>query len=121
MILGYSIGTGPAAIMASTNNPRMLILQAPYHSLTDLMKHHYPIIPTFLLKYKFETNEYLKNCKMRVVIFHGDKDEVVYYGSSLKLKESFKPNDTLITLKGQSHNGITDNLDYINSISEILR
>ncbi|MEO8406467.1 MAG: alpha/beta fold hydrolase, partial [Chitinophagaceae bacterium] len=56
IILGYSIGSGPAARIASVNNPRMLILQAPYYSLTDMMRHSYPIIPVFLLKYKFQTN-----------------------------------------------------------------
>ncbi len=68
--------------------------------MTDMMRHTYPIIPTFLLKYKFKTNEYLKDCKMPVVIFHGNQDEVIYYGSSLKLKEEMKKNDTLITLDG---------------------
>ncbi len=121
LVLGYSIGTGPAAHLAATNHPKLLILQAPYYSLTDMMRHTYPIIPTFLLKYKFQTNEYLKDCKMPVFIFHGNRDEVIYYGSSLKLKEQMKPGDTLITLKGQGHNGMTDNSDYIASIKEILR
>lgn len=121
VVLGYSIGTGLAAHLAATNNPRLLILQAPYYSLTDMMRQTYSIIPTFLLKYKFQTNEYLMNCKMPVVIFHGDHDEVIYYGSSLKLKSEFKPSDTLITLKGQGHNGMTDNPDYITTIKTILR
>lgn len=121
VILGYSIGTGPAAKLASTNCPKLLILQAPYYSLTDMMRHTYPIIPTFLLKYKFRTNEYLKACKMPVVIFHGNQDEVIYYGSSLKLEKEMKAADTLITLKGQSHNGITDNPDYLIAIKKILQ
>jgi len=50
---------------------------------------------------------------LAVVIFHGDRDEVIYYGSSLKLKKELKSGDTLITLKGQGHNGITDNPEYI--------
>lgn len=120
VILGYSIGTGPAAKLASTNHPRLLILQAPYYNLTDMMRHTYPIIPAFLLKYKFKTNEYLKDCKMPVVIFHGNQDEVIYYGSSLKLKNELKDNDTLITLDGQGHNGITDNPQYIAAIKAIL-
>lgn len=120
VVLGYSIGTGLAAELASTNHPRLLILQAPYYSLTDMMYHTYPIIPTFLLKYKFQTNEYLKNCKMPIVIFHGDRDEVIYYGSSLKLKKEMKRSDTLITLSGQGHNGMTDNPDYIEAIKKVL-
>lgn len=120
IVLGYSIGTGPAAKIASTNNPKLLILQAPYYSLKDMMFHTYPFVPTFLLKYKFKTNECLNACKMPVVIFHGDKDEVIYYGSSLKLKEQFKPQDTLITLNGQGHNGMTTTVAYKAELEKIL-
>ncbi|MCK4890740.1 MAG: alpha/beta fold hydrolase [Candidatus Aminicenantes bacterium] len=120
IILGYSIGAGPAAKIASTNNPKLLILQAPYYNLSDLMRKFYPLIPTFFLKYKFRTDKYIKECKMPVVIFHGDQDEVIYYGSSLKLKKLFKPGDRLITLEGQYHNGMSDNEDYLNEIKKIL-
>jgi alpha-beta hydrolase superfamily lysophospholipase len=121
VVLGYSVGTGAAAYIASTNHPRLLILQAPYYSLTDMMKHDYPAIPTFILKYKFETDKYLSNCKMPVVIFHGDADEVIYYQSSIKLRALLKPKDTLITLNGQRHNGITDNPEYLAAITKLLK
>ncbi len=120
IILGYSIGSGPACRIASANNARLLILQAPFYSLTDMMRHRYPFIPTFLLKYKFQTNTYLPNCKMPVVIFHGDQDEIIYYGSSVKLGEKFRNGDTLITLHGQGHNGITENPEYKMQIGKIL-
>jgi pimeloyl-ACP methyl ester carboxylesterase len=119
-VLGYSIGTGPAAYLASTNHPTLLILQAPYYSLTDMMRHTYRVIPTFLLKYKFNTYQYIKACKMPIVIFHGNQDEVVYYNSSIRLKEFLKRTDTLITLNGQGHNGITDNPQYADAIGKIL-
>jgi pimeloyl-ACP methyl ester carboxylesterase len=120
IVLGYSIGSGPSAHLASTNNPKLLILQAPYFNLIDMSKRLYPIAPTFLLKYKFATNEYLKDCTMPVVILHGDKDDVIYYGSSLKLKEQFKPQDTLITLNGLGHKGITSTDVYKTEIAKIL-
>jgi alpha-beta hydrolase superfamily lysophospholipase len=120
IVLGYSIGTGFASKVASVNHPKLIILQAPYYSMTDLVKHIYPIIPSFILKYKLETNEYLKSCKMPVVIFHGDQDKTIYYGSSLKLKEEFKEGDTLIILKGQGHNGITYNAEYIKALKKLL-
>ena len=121
IILGYSIGTGPATELASSNHPKLLILQAPYYSLSDMMRHTYPIIPTFLLKYKFNTQKYIGDCKMPIVIFHGNQDEVVYYNSSIKLKRLLKRTDTLITLNGQGHNGITDNSQYVDAIGKILR
>jgi pimeloyl-ACP methyl ester carboxylesterase len=120
IVLGYSIGTGLASKLASTNNPKLLILQAPYYNLTDMMKQRFSFIPTFILKYKFSTNEYLKNCKMPVVIFHGNSDQVINYGSSLKLKKQFKAKDTLITLNGQGHNGMTDNEEYKKELAKIL-
>ena len=121
VVLGYSIGTGPAAKLASTNLPKLLILQAPYYSLVDMMRRTYPIIPTFLLRYKFYTNQYMKDCKMPVVVFHGNQDGVIYYGSSLKLKREMKPTDTLIILDGEGHNGITDNPEYIRALGKILK
>jgi pimeloyl-ACP methyl ester carboxylesterase len=57
---------------------------------------------------------------MPVVIFHGDRDEVIYYGSSLLLRDEFKSNVTLITLSGQGHNGMTDNEVYRDELKKIL-
>ncbi|MEN8138342.1 MAG: alpha/beta fold hydrolase [Bacteroidota bacterium] len=120
IILGYSIGTGPASKLASENNAKQLILQAPYYNLTDMMRRRFSFIPTFILKYKFATNEYLKNCKTPVSIFHGNQDRVIYYGSSLKLKEEFKTKINLIILDGQGHNGMTENINYKTELKNIL-
>jgi pimeloyl-ACP methyl ester carboxylesterase len=122
IIVGYSIGTGGAAMLAATNHPQKLILQAPYYSLADLTKNLYPSAPTEDLRYKFNVFEYLKKVKSPVFILHGDEDEVVYYGSSLKLKKYLKPaTDSLITLKGQGHGGYDqDNADYMAALKSIL-
>ena len=121
IILGYSIGSGLAAKLASLNKPKMLILQAPYYNLRDLMRRNYPLIPTFILKYKFNTNKYLKYCKMPVYIFHGDRDEVIYYESSQKLRLLLKKSGRFITLKEQGHSGITENMDYQEALKTILK
>jgi uncharacterized protein len=120
IILGYSIGTGPATKLASENDPKMLILQAPYFSLTDLVKQTVPFVPSFLLKYKLETCIYITSCKMPIVLIHGDEDEVIYYESSVKLRALLKERDTLITLRGQGHNGMTDNPNYVQAMTKIL-
>jgi pimeloyl-ACP methyl ester carboxylesterase len=120
VILGYSIGTGPAAKLASESSAKLLILQAPYYNLGSMLSHYYPIVPSFILKYKLETNKHIRACKMPVVIFHGDADNVISYSSSVRLKELLKPGDTLITLKGQPHNGMSDNPDYVEALKWVL-
>ena len=120
IILGYSIGTGLATKLASENEPKHLILQAPYYSLTDMMKDRYPIIPTFLLKYKLATDEFIRKCKMPITIFHGDKDEVISHKSSFRLKELMKPTDELIILRGAGHNGMSDNTEYLKILKLLL-
>jgi uncharacterized protein len=120
IVLGYSIGTVLAAKAAAANHPKLLILQAPFYSLTEVMKHAYPFIPAFLLKYKFETNKFIKACKVPIVIFHGEQDEVILYDSSVRLKDHLKESDAFITLDGQGHNGMTANRDYLTEIENIL-
>jgi pimeloyl-ACP methyl ester carboxylesterase len=121
VVTGYSVGTGPAAWLASTNNPKLLLLHAPYFSLSDMAKKTYPFLPGMILNYNFETWKYIDKCKMSVVIFHGDQDETIYYESSLKLKEHFKQGDTLITLPGQKHNEISENPVYLQVLKKFLK
>ena len=105
IILGSSIGTGMASKLASENKPKQLILLSPYYNFPDLVKGLIsPIFPTFILKYKFATNEYLKTCGMPITIFHGNKDNLIPYESSLKLKAEFENKTNLIMLEGEGHN-----------------
>jgi alpha-beta hydrolase superfamily lysophospholipase len=120
VILGYSIGTGPAARLAAGSNAKLLILQAPYYNLKGLMSSLYPFIPTSILRYQFETNRWLRACKMPVALIHGDQDEVIPHEASLQLKELLKPADTLIILKDQAHSGISDNAEYRKVLKRLL-
>jgi uncharacterized protein len=120
VILGYSIGTGPAVKLAAERRAKLLILQAPFYSFESVMKQHYAIIPTFILRYKFETYKYLPRCRMPVVIFHGEDDNLIDLRNATRLKNLFKATDTLITLKGVGHNGMTHDLQYLKQLKTIL-
>ncbi len=120
VIIGYSIGTGPASNLVANNNPGILILKAPYYNLSDLVHSYYPFIPTFMLKYQFKTDKNLAKIAAPIYIFHGNKDEVIYYNSSVKLSKLLKEKDKFITLKGQIHNGINDNKVYMEYVKKIL-
>lgn len=133
VVLGYSLGSGLATHLASKNNPKLLILQAPYYNINDASRHlintndsfilkMLKIFPTSLLnKYKITTNKYIQECKMPIVMFHGDEDKLIYHGSALKLEKLLKPTDKLITLKGHNHYDFVKNEEYKRELSNLLK
>ena len=102
VIVGYSLGTGPASFLAANNNPQQLILNSPFISFNDLKDRRFPLIPDWLIKYPLKNIDFLKKVKSAVTIFHGTRDEVIPFDSSERLKE-VNSNIVLIPLKDTSH------------------
>lgn len=55
------------------------------------------------MRYKFSNHEHLEKAKVPITIMHGSKDELIYFGSSVKLSKYFKPGDTLIIIENGGH------------------
>jgi pimeloyl-ACP methyl ester carboxylesterase len=121
IVLGYSIGTGPAAMLAANNHPKELILQAPYYSLPDAIHHLRASWDTTTLAFHFNTYAFLPRVASSIVIFHGNADQMFYYGSSEKLKVFLKQGDKLITLQGAGHLDMDKNPDYLVALKAALQ
>ncbi|OON66979.1 alpha/beta hydrolase [Hymenobacter sp. CRA2] len=121
VVLGYSLGTGLAAWVAARHHPGLLILQAPYYSMQDMARSHYPWVPGFLVRYPLRTYQVLPQVQAPVVLFHGEQDEVIYPGSSHKLRALLPATAELIMLPGAGHNGMTDNPQYQRALRQLLR
>ena len=119
-IIGYSIGSGPATILASKNNPKRLILQSPYYNFSELSSSKIPFIPKFIKRYSFATNVFITRVKAPIYIFHGDSDALIPFENSIRLSKLCKPTDHLYILKNQIHNKINDNLEYQEQLKNIL-
>jgi len=121
IICGRSLGTGVAAQLASIRDCRRLILESPYYSLTALAQHYAPIYPVKqMLHYHFPTNEYLKEVTAPVTIFHGDRDGLIPYSNSVRLKALLKPGDELITIEGAGHKDLTDPPFFQKKLDSVL-
>ena len=121
IILGFSIGTGPATMLAATNHPRKLILQAPYYSLSDAVHVLASGLDTLQLPFQLNTYKFVPTVSCPIVIFHGDADKTFYYGSSQKLMKLAKAGDVLITLKGADHSDMEKNPEYLTALKETLQ
>ncbi len=121
IVYGRSIGTGVASYVASRHNPAYLILESPYYNFPDLAKRFFPLVPAWLLRYKLRNDVMIGEVRCPVLIFHGSEDEVVYYGSSLKLEKLFKAGDRLVTIEGGHHNNLADFKKYHVGLEQVLR
>ena len=120
IVVGYSIGTGSAAMITASQHPSKLILIAPYYSLIDMTQRRYPFIPSFLLNYKFETNEFLKKIDQPVLIVHGNKDDILPFEGSVMLSELLNEKSRFVAINGQNHNDFEFNKTYISALKKFL-
>lgn len=120
VIIGYSLGTGPATILAAENHPKQLVLQAPYYSVKELAAERHPYIPSFVLAYPFETFLYIQQVKCPVSIFHGKEDKAIPFYSSKKLAGLLKKNDLFVPLENCDHNGIGKHPVFIGKLRQLL-
>lgn len=117
IIYGRSLGSGFATKLASTNQPRMLILDAPYYSLAKITSKYLPFLPmTYLLKFPIPTYKWIKYVKCPIHIIHGTKDRLIPFESSIKLSHLNPTNAKLYPIIGGGHN----NLHIFEPYHEIL-
>ena len=122
IIYGRSIGSGFAAKVASDNNPRYLILDAPYYSFMKVVERFLPFLPLrYVLRYHLRTDKWIRRVNCHTYIIHGTKDRLIPIRNSEKL-QSINPNKiTLIRIKGGGHNNLPSFPEYHNFIRDILK
>ncbi len=120
IVLGFSIGSGIAAKVAANNNPKLLILEAPYYSFESLVQRLAPFIPKFLINYKIPTHKFLKQVTCPIVIFHGKEDQLIpAQENAVRLKKETPNVNNLFLIDNCHHNGIYKT-DFYNSALEKL-
>lgn len=121
IIYGRSMGSGFAAKIASENHPRMLILDAPYYSLTKTTSRYMPFMPlSVILKYPMPTYKWLKYVRCPIHIIHGTQDKLIPFKSSIKLSKINPRITRLYAVIGGGHKNLNNFESYHRMLSEIL-
>jgi len=121
VLYGYSLGTGLAVQLAAVTSPRMLILEAPYVSMADLVAQKAPYVPLFLLKYPLRSDQWIGQVRCPIYLFHGTQDSLIPYSSSERLRASITAPSELIPLAGGDHGGLATFTAYQEHLDQILR
>ncbi|MBT8273473.1 MAG: lysophospholipase [Bacteroidia bacterium] len=121
ILYGRSLGSGFAAKLASMNNPKMLILDAPYYSLTKVTARYMPFMPlSILIKYPLPTYKWLKYVQCPIHIIHGTDDKLIPYKSSVKLSQVNPKLTRLHTVIGGGHKNLNNFESYHKMLGEII-
>ena len=88
VIYGESLGTAVALEMASKYRFKGVILEAPFTSMIDAAKHHYPYLPvSWMLKDKFLSSSKIHKNFSPIFIMHAKGDDVVPFWMGKKIYE----------------------------------
>ena len=121
ILYGRSLGSGFAAKLASTNTPKLLILDAPYYSLTKVTKRYAPFMPlSILMKYPLPTYKWLKYVQCPIHIIHGTNDKLIPYKTSVKLSKINPKRTKLHTVIDGGHKNLNNFESYHQMLDEIL-
>ncbi len=105
VLVGYSMGSGPATYLAGSNKPKDLLLISPFKSIVDMKNRYIPFVPSFLIKYQFPNWKYLEQTTCPITIFYTPEDTVVLPESTLALTEH-SDHENLVRIDGTSHRGM---------------
>jgi len=121
ILYGRSLGSGFATKLASQNNPRMLILDAPYYSLTKVTARYMPFMPlSLLIKFPLPTYKWIKYVKCPIHIIHGTKDSLIPFKSSIRLSQLNAKNTRLYAVIGGGHKDLNNFESYHKMLREIM-
>ena len=121
ILYGRSLGSGFATKLASTNSPRMLILDAPYYSLTKVTKRYLPFMPlSLIMRFPMPTYKWIQYVNCPIHIIHGTNDKLIPFKSSVRLSKINPGRTRLWPIIGGGHKNLHTFESYHRVIHEIM-
>ncbi|MGH9561017.1 MAG: alpha/beta hydrolase, partial [Terracidiphilus sp.] len=86
ILLGHSLGSGPAVLLATRHAVAALVLFGAFTSIPDAAAHRYPYLPVRLVVgVQFNSLARIGNVHSPIVIAHSRTDTLIHYAHALEL------------------------------------
>ena len=121
LVIGRSIGTGPACYLGSKRNPEGIILISPFTSIRDIAQKIVGNMLKYLISEKFENIKYVKDIASPVLFIHGQLDELIPFDHTIKLKEECKCPYEVILPEKMNHNDFNLDEDFLIPIKNFMK
>jgi uncharacterized protein len=104
VLMGRSLGGGVMVDLAANDGAKALILQSTFTSLPAAAAAHSSLIPTGLMKNRFNSLAKIKKYHGPLLCSHGDADRVVPFTQGKQLFEAANEPKKFFTVPGGDHN-----------------
>lgn len=109
VLVGESLGTGPAVQLAAAHPLGALVLEAPYSAAVDIARTAYPWLPVrLLMKDQFRSRDHIGEVRAPILILHGEADRVIPPGFGRRLFDAAQDPKTFLSLGPVGHEALFD-------------
>jgi uncharacterized protein len=115
---GYSLGSGVAVAVATTQPVGAVVLEAPYTSTVDVAASAFPLFPVrLLMRDRFHSDRSIAELKAPLLVMHGERDTVIAAAFGRRLYELAPQPKRFVAFETGTH----VNLDELGAVGIVHR
>ena len=107
-VYGRSLGSAVATYTAAHRRVAGLILESPFTNAAAVAKHHYGLLPRFLLRLSLDNVANVKRVHCPILLFHGDADRLVPTAMGMAVAAAAAGPVEVVLIHGSGHNDTYD-------------
>jgi uncharacterized protein len=114
ILLGHSLGSGPAVSLATRHRAAALVLFGAFTSIPDAAAERYPWLPVrYVASVRFDSLARMHSVHIPVVIAHSRADTTIPYRHALKLYAAAPEPKRLLIFDAPSNDGFGGHVDSL--------
>ncbi len=114
ILLGHSLGSGPAVVLATRHSTAALVLFGAFTSIPDAAADRYPFLPLRMaVGVQFNSLARIGEVRMPVIIAHSRSDSLIPYSHALKLFAAAHEPKQLISFEASNSDGFGGHVDAL--------
>jgi uncharacterized protein len=122
ILLGHSLGSGPAVLLATRHTVAALVLFGAFTSIPDAAAGRYPYLPVRLaVSVQFDSLARIGNVHVPIVIAHSRADTLIPYSHALQLFAAANEPKQLITFDFPANDGFGGHVDALYEHTDMLQ
>jgi uncharacterized protein len=114
VVLGHSLGSGPAVLLATHHSIAALVLFGAFTSIPDAAAARYPLLPVrYVASIKFNSLARIAAVHVPVIIAHSRTDTLIPYDHALRLYRAANDPKRLLTFTAPRDDGFGGHVDAL--------